>query len=81
MQLATLVERDAEYLASLETLDNGKPYGDAAFDISCVVDTLRYYAGWADKIHGSTIPSGESASSVFHLSYWSYHCPSFRRGQ
>lgn len=44
-------------LQSLETLDNGKPYSAAyAFDIPAAVKTLRYYAGWADKNHGKTIP-------------------------
>lgn len=56
-KLADLVERDANELAELESLDNGKPFGDAVFDMKCAVDTFRYYAGWADKIHGSTIPS------------------------
>ncbi len=56
LKLADLVERDASVLASLETLDNGKPYGDSEFDVQCSADTFRYYAGWCDKIHGQTIP-------------------------
>jgi len=57
LKLADLVERDRVYLASLETLDNGKPYSNSwAVDIPAVVSCLRYYAGWADKIHGKTIP-------------------------
>lgn len=44
---------------SLETLDNGKPIGEALFDIDCVIACFRYYAGWADKIHGKTIPAGK----------------------
>lgn len=56
-KLADLVERDAEYLASLETLNNGKPLAEAQFDMVCAVNCLRYYAGWADKIHGQTIPA------------------------
>ena len=56
-RLADLIEEEAEELAALETLDNGKPIGDArAADIPLVIDCLRYYAGWADKIHGKTIP-------------------------
>jgi len=58
-QLADLIERDRETLAALETLDNGKPYGDSDFDITCAVDTIRYFAGWTDKIHGQTIPVGK----------------------
>lgn len=55
-KLADLLDRDRAYLASLETLDNGKPVGDSDFDIGCTIDTLRYFAGWADKVHGDTIP-------------------------
>ncbi len=56
-RLADLIEDEAEELAALETLDNGKPIGDArAADIPLVIDCLRYYAGWADKIQGKTIP-------------------------
>jgi aldehyde dehydrogenase (NAD+) len=57
LDLADLVERDAEQLAALESLDNGKPYSVAlAADVFFTAQTLRYYAGWADKIHGKTIP-------------------------
>ncbi len=56
-KLADLLEEEAEELAALETLDNGKPIRDSrAADIPLVIDCIRYYAGWADKIHGSTIP-------------------------
>lgn len=58
LKLADLIERDIVHLANLESLDNGKPYDDSVFDINCAIDTFRYYAGWADKIHGNTIPSG-----------------------
>ena len=50
------MERDAVHLANLDTIDNGKPYADAMFDVEGSVDCLRYFAGWADKIHGDTIP-------------------------
>ncbi|MDZ4658843.1 MAG: aldehyde dehydrogenase family protein [Bythopirellula sp.] len=56
-KLADLLEAEADELAALETLDNGKPIRDSrAADIPLVIDCIRYYAGWADKIHGSTIP-------------------------
>jgi len=52
-KLADLVEKNFDEIAALEALDNGKPFGFAkAADINLVVRTLRYYAGWADKIHG-----------------------------
>ncbi len=56
-RLADLVEANFDELAALETLDNGKPISDSrAADLPLVIDCLRYYAGWADKIHGQTIP-------------------------
>lgn len=56
-KLADLIERDREYLARLETLDNGKPYKDSYnIDVPMTVKCYRYYAGWCDKIHGKTIP-------------------------
>ena len=56
-RLADLIEENAEELAALETLDNGKPIRDSrAADIPLVIDCLRYYAGWADKLTGDTIP-------------------------
>ena len=56
-KLCDLIEDEAEELASLETLDNGKPIREARTgDVPLVLDVLRYYAGYADKIHGQTIP-------------------------
>ena len=56
-RLADLVEEHIDDLAELETLDNGKPLAEARHgDLPMVVDTFRYYAGWADKIQGQTIP-------------------------
>ncbi|KAL2013318.1 hypothetical protein VTN00DRAFT_843 [Thermoascus crustaceus] len=55
-KLADLVEQHKETLATIETWDNGKPYSVAlAEDLGEVISTLRYYAGWADKISGQTI--------------------------
>lgn len=57
LKLADLAEKHLDELAGLETLDNGKPISDAkAADLPLVIDCLRYYAGWADKIVGQTIP-------------------------
>jgi aldehyde dehydrogenase (NAD+) len=56
-KLADAIEEEADELAALETLDNGKPVRDArAADLPLTIDCLRYYAGFADKIHGQTIP-------------------------
>ncbi len=56
-RLADLIEAEIDELAALETLDNGKPIRDSRnADLPLTIDCLRYYAGYADKIHGSTIP-------------------------
>ncbi|HTM54105.1 MAG TPA: aldehyde dehydrogenase family protein [Pirellulales bacterium] len=56
-RLADLIEEEADELAMLETLDNGKPIRESkSADLPLTVDCLRYYAGYADKIHGQTIP-------------------------
>jgi len=56
-KLADLIESRIDELAELETLDNGKPLKESRHgDLPLVIDCLRYYAGWADKIHGRTIP-------------------------
>jgi phenylacetaldehyde dehydrogenase len=56
-KLADLVEAHAEEFAQLETLDNGKPLAVARVaDVPLVVDHFRYYAGWATKVEGETIP-------------------------
>ncbi|MCJ1400319.1 hypothetical protein MMC11_003524 [Xylographa trunciseda] len=57
LKLASLVEEHAETLATIETWDNGKPYSVALNEdvLGEVAGCLRYYAGWADKIHGQVI--------------------------
>ena len=56
-RLADLIEGNAEELARLESLDNGKPYKVAkAADLPLTIACYRYYAGWADKVQGKTIP-------------------------
>ena len=56
-RLADLMEKNADELATLESLDNGKPRHVArAADLPLSIACYRYYAGWADKIQGKTIP-------------------------
>lgn len=56
-KLADLIEANIDELAALETLDNGKPITEALNgDLPMVIDCFRYYAGWADKLCGDTIP-------------------------
>ncbi|ELV13457.1 Aldehyde dehydrogenase family 1 member A3 [Tupaia chinensis] len=55
-----LVKRDRAILATLETMDTGKPFLHAFFiDLEGCIRTLRYFAGWADKIQGRTIPTDD----------------------
>lgn len=55
-KLADLVEKNKDELAALEALNCGKTITDSYGDMDGVVNTLRYYAGWADKIEGKTVP-------------------------
>src|SRR5690348_3000231 len=56
-KLADLIEKNADELAQLEALDNGKPYHVArAADLPLTIACYRYYDGWADKLQGKTIP-------------------------
>ena len=67
-KLADLLERRLEEFAQLECLDQGKPLGlTRMVDIPTSIDQLRYYAGWATKVEGSTIPI--SAHGAKFLAY------------
>ena len=56
-KLADLLEQHQEELAHLETLDNGKPLRESLnIDLPLSIQCYRYFAGWADKIQGKTIP-------------------------
>ncbi|MER3479115.1 MAG: betaine-aldehyde dehydrogenase [Meiothermus sp.] len=55
--LSDLIERHAEELRQLESLDTGKPVMEThLFDLPVTVDHFRYFAGWATKITGETLP-------------------------
>ncbi|OMP10141.1 hypothetical protein COLO4_04781 [Corchorus olitorius] len=71
LRFADLLEKHTEEVATLETWDNGKPYEQAAnIEIPKVVRMFRYYAGWADKIHGLTMPAdGEYHVQTLHEPY------------
>ncbi|VDD82042.1 unnamed protein product [Mesocestoides corti] len=55
-ELADLIEQNADYIARLEALDVGKPVRDARGDVEFAVKLTRYFAGYADKLHGKVIP-------------------------
>ncbi|XP_006894442.1 PREDICTED: retinal dehydrogenase 1-like isoform X3 [Elephantulus edwardii] len=57
-KLADLLERDILLLATLESMNGGKLFPVAYMrDLPATIKILRYCAGWADKIHGQTIPA------------------------
>jgi acyl-CoA reductase-like NAD-dependent aldehyde dehydrogenase len=58
LKIAELIEKHADELAELETLDNGKPIFESKnIDVPGAAETFRYYAGFATKIYGETNPS------------------------
>jgi acyl-CoA reductase-like NAD-dependent aldehyde dehydrogenase len=80
-KLSDLIEKNASYIAALDTLDNGKAYASALGDVQFSVQEMRYYAGWADKIHGKYLPVDgkmisftrrEPAGVVASITPWNY---------
>jgi len=63
MKLADLFEQHIDTLASVESLDNGKSLTMAKVDVTNAAACLRYYGGWADKIHGQTIDTNSETLS------------------
>ena len=56
-KMAQLVRDNAEELAEIDALDAGKPVtASLRVDIPAAIDCFEYYAGWADKLHGETVP-------------------------
>ncbi|HEX8353284.1 MAG TPA: aldehyde dehydrogenase family protein [Pyrinomonadaceae bacterium] len=56
-KLSQLIESRIGELAALETADNGKPIKETTYvDLPQVVENFEYFAGWATKIEGETIP-------------------------
>jgi len=55
-EFAAAVDDWREEIALVEARDNGKTLFEAKIDVDLAVETLYYYAGWADKIEGSQIP-------------------------
>ncbi len=62
LKLAQLIRDNTDELVELESADSGKPVAAVRRqDLPAVLDTLAYYAGWADKIHGQVIPARPDA--------------------
>ena len=55
-KLAERLEERKDEIALVETLNNGKPLFESGIDVAMAIQTYEYYAGWATKIEGETIP-------------------------
>jgi aldehyde dehydrogenase (NAD+) len=78
---ADALEARREEITLTESRDNGKTHFEAKLEFGMVVDTVRYYAGWADKIEGSQIPVPgnrvdytlrEPVGVTAHIAPWNY---------
>jgi aldehyde dehydrogenase (NAD+) len=62
LAFADQIRAHADELVELESLDSGKPVSTIRRqDLPAVLDTLTYYAGWADKINGQVVPTRADA--------------------
>jgi aldehyde dehydrogenase (NAD+) len=62
LKWAELLKAHADEIVALESLDAGKPIaGVARQDFPAAIDTLIYYAGWADKISGDVVSTRDDA--------------------
>lgn len=55
-RIAELLEQRSGQIAEIETKNNGKPLFESKIDVAMAIETFRYYAGWADKLTGHTLP-------------------------
>ncbi len=59
LRLADLIERDKALIGKMDAISIGRPVVETQIlDLPNALDTLRYFAGWADKIAGAAIPTG-----------------------
>ena len=57
IRIAEIIDRDKDELATLETVDNGKPKWLSLWDVGHAADVFRYYAGAVPRLNGAVIPS------------------------
>jgi aldehyde dehydrogenase (NAD+) len=66
-RLAGLLRDRGEELIQIEAADAGKPLAATRrMDLPAAIDTLEYYAGWADKIAGEVVPARKDALTSVH---------------
>jgi betaine-aldehyde dehydrogenase len=63
-RLADTVRRESKRLASLETLNSGKPLAESEYDINDAATCFEYYGGLATKLHGEVLPVPDNALSL-----------------
>jgi betaine-aldehyde dehydrogenase len=63
-RLAETVRREAQRLATLETLNSGKPLAESEFDINDAATCFEYYGGLATKLHGEVLPVPDNALAM-----------------
>jgi acyl-CoA reductase-like NAD-dependent aldehyde dehydrogenase len=59
-RIADIVEERSMELGKLESISNGRPISETSSQMSVVASYFRYFAGFCDKIQGSTIPTDKS---------------------
>ncbi|KXN92883.1 Aldehyde dehydrogenase [Leucoagaricus sp. SymC.cos] len=74
-KLADLLEKHSDELAAFEALNvgegSGKPFLlTQRYKVPCSVKIVRYYAGWADKIHGQMIETNEKKLAYTRHEPW-----------
>jgi len=68
-EIANLVEAESDELAKIDTLDNGKPLGEARIDASLAADHFRYFAGIVRQNSGETMTDGSRHGQVITEPY------------
>jgi len=88
-KIGTLILERRDAIARLESQDSGKPLRDAYWEVDCAARFFEYYAGVADKQHGSSIPLGpdwsdwtvkEAIGVSLHIIPWNYPFQLIARG-
>lgn len=67
--MADLLDENASELASIQSLENGKPFANSFEEVRRSAKVFRYYAGCVDKIHGSTIPAGKIIEKFYYSQF------------
>ncbi|KAF5346533.1 hypothetical protein D9756_010088 [Leucocoprinus leucothites] len=70
-RFADLLEKHNDELAALEALNVGKPFlPSKMWEMAHIVNIVRYFAGWADKIHGKTIETNDKKMAYTRHEPW-----------